>query len=542
MKILNSFFEKLSNKKIVTIFIFIGFMVFANSFFNNFEGDDFMWIRDNPYIRSVINIPKLFTKGSDFATTPVDIKSNYYRPIHSTALSLIYSLSHDNPFGFHLVSISFHIINALLIYYVIKFIFEKKTAILLALIFLIHPINSEAVTGASFLQDILFVLFGLLSIVLVIRNQKYLYRGLLGFLLLFSLLSKETGFLFLIIIPTFCFLYRRQFFVKSLIQSFIALMVYIFFRFGIAHIYFPQNPIAPIMVLPFLERVINIPKIIFFYFKTFIFPKDLLFYQVWTVKILNLANFYLPLLVEILLCIIFILFAIKVRKNNKNLYKTLLFFSLWFIMGLGFHLQIIPLDQTVADRYFYFPIIGLLGIIGVIVNYYHINEQLKITSALLFIMVIVIFSARVIMRNRDRRTPFILYTHDIRYNTDSYLLESSLGAEYVHKNDNKEAEKHYINAVTLFPEKKTYSILGVFYFSENNFEEAKKAFENALIYDPNDPKARLLFGITEYNLGNKQEALTNIYNSYLRFPNSTTLKILRLVESGTTPRLNIIIK
>src|SRR3989304_819067 len=44
--------------------------------------------------------------------------------------------------------------------------------------------------------------------------------------------------------------------------------------------------------------------------------------------------------------------------------RFLLFFLVWLWLGLGLHLHILALETTLTDRWFYFPQIGLLGIIG----------------------------------------------------------------------------------------------------------------------------------------------------------------------------------
>ena len=517
------------------IFLSLGLLLYGNSLFNDFVGDDRGQVKDNQVIRSVWNIPSLFTRGTfDNGDLTQTQQQNYYKPLLSSAFAFIYLFSQNHPFGFHLVQLLIHITNSVLIYAVFKRFFEKKASFLLALFFLAHPLNTEAVVYISNLQDPLFVLFGLSALYIKLyRNVNFFNMSLITVLLTASLLSKETGIAFLVVIPVFSYLYNKSGILEALVPSGVAFLTYSFLRFGMAKIYFPQSIIVPIMSLPFMERVVHIPKIVFFYLSTFIFPKDLLIYQTWTISSINFQNFYVPLLIDIVFFSIMIFLGLIIYRTNKSLFKALLLFFVWFSVGLGIHLQLFPLDQTVSDRWFYFPMIGLLGIFGCLFGSFNLTKRFKLNLTMpIILIVLVIFSIRVIIRNTNWRNPLTLYTHDLKYNKDSFLLERELGGEYFSQKKFTEAETHYLRATRLFPSTITFSILGVNYVATERFNEAEEALESALKYDANHVGSWAYLAIAKYKLGDEEGAITAAKKAHSITPSKTTSSILKTIESG----------
>ena len=75
-------------------------LTYANAWHNGFHFDDFHTVVDNPWIRSLKNIPRFFTDTATFSVLPAN---RTYRPIVSTSLAIDYFLGHGlNPVFFHL--------------------------------------------------------------------------------------------------------------------------------------------------------------------------------------------------------------------------------------------------------------------------------------------------------------------------------------------------------------------------------------------------------------------------------------------------------
>lgn len=515
--------------KIILIIIILGFLIYSNSLFNSFFADDYHQIVDSTRIHSLDNIPSYFY-GSTFYSGGTGLTGNYYKPIMATAYSLLYSLFGINPAGYHFVQVLLHLANAIMVFLLIRIFFKPGIAFTCALIFLTHPINNETVVYIANLQDTLFLFFGLLALIINIKSSFVLKRIIVSLLLLFSLLSKETGLLFLFILPLATLLFQKKYWLRDSSVSIFVFTLYCVLRFALAHIYFNTIITAPIMMLSLSERILHIPYIIFFYFKTFFFPDDLSIFHASVLKSLDFNNFYLPLLINtIFFLLLFIAGVVIYRKAHHYHYlKIYTFFLVWFLIGLTLHLQLFPLDGTVADRWFYFPIIGILGIIGIFTELfwrkYHNSEIIKSYSITILTIIIVIFSLRVMVRNTNWVNQLTLIGHDIQYNHDSYQLEEGYGLELMKLGKFDEAYPHLLRSTQIFPGVYNLTSLGTYYANTKQFDKAKVTFEKAMQYDD------LILTYENYGLlllltGDMQKTKLFTTSAVKKFPSSYRLWI-----------------
>lgn len=460
-------------------YIFIlGVLVFFNSLFNQFVLDDPSQITGNPAVQSIANIPRLFL-GSSFGGGK-SLEGIYYKPVMTTFYALLYSAFGPTPFFFHSLQVILHIGSAILVFWLFKKFFKpptgEKVSLILALIFLVHPINAEPVIYISNLQDTLFLFFGLLSLLVATKNKLANHDYAIFILTIFlSMLSKETGLLFLIISIVYRFVFRPSF-DKFYLISVLCGVAYLTIRYAAVGIPISAEHIFPIERLSFWDRMRNIPAIIYYYLKTFFYPKDLTMAQMWTIKSISLTEFYLPLSISLMGLIGLISLIFKTSS------KTLLFFTIWLLIGVGLHLHFIPLDATVADRWFYFPSIGLLGILGVGLNWFFSKTKLNIMVITVITIIIVIFSFRTIVRNTNFADGLTLARHDAAINQDSFALENNLGFELIQAGLYNEAEIHVQKSVELAPYWwLNWNNLGVIYRHNKNIDKALEAFRQAAL-------------------------------------------------------------
>lgn len=458
------------------IIILVGIVVYFNSLFNNFVSDDFPQIVENLPIHSIGNIFN-FLNGSTFNSGgSTQLTGVYYKPLLSSYFSLIYSIFGTNYSLFHFFQISVHVLNAYLVFVFFKYFFKKPLALILSLVFLVHPINSEAVFFISAMQEPLFFLFGMIGLLLLQKMDSKKTLALVSLCFFLSLLSKETGILFIAVGFLYTFLFKKKYLFSLFAYSMIVLAGYLILRIHAISI-FTHALVFPIDTLTLLQRAFNMPAIFFFYVKTFVFPINLAYSYHWVYKTISFNHFFLPLIIDFLCIGIFLYVAAILYKKSEKYFSFYLFFLFWFLSGIFLHLQIIPLDATVADRWFYFPIMGLLGMIGIL-----LEKFIKIRWVILLIgLLVTILSIRTIMRGYDWKDELILASHDVTL-SDSYLIKSELGYELSQHAQFEKAIYLSKKSVDQYPTYVNYLNLGAVYFNQGNSQsgnESKAAYQKA---------------------------------------------------------------
>lgn len=443
-----NFFVPFTTTKIVHFIILIGLIVYFNSLFNGFVIDDITYIVNYSVIHS-FNIPSLLGKNLfNF--------DSQYRPLPALYFAFLYSIFTTSAFYYHAIQLILHIINAILVFFLFRHFFNKHLSFLTAIVFLVHPMQVESVSYIASSDNPIFFLCGISALLLSFKNKITWRRFYAIFiLLLLSLLTKETGILFIGIIVLYRIIFNRKQLKPIFTFSVLTVLVYLAIRFGIGGIYFPQGRQDLLPVAPLYIRLLNMPLIFFYYIWTFFYPLKLAVSQEWLIKQVSYQSFYLPLIIDVIFFSILVFIGAYIAKRDASKGKVFMFFYFWLAVGLLFHSQIFPLDMTVADRWFYFSIVGMLGLFGTIVSFYIGKIPGKFIPIIyaIAIVIIILFSVRTLVRNNDWKNNKILYSHDISI-SDNYQLETSLGTEYYN-------EGNYSKALTYFKRSANFLQYGV---------------------------------------------------------------------------------
>jgi protein O-mannosyl-transferase len=547
-------FFPFTTKKAIIFIILIGFIIFANSLFNGFLLDDNVQIIRNPNVHSISKIFTLFINQEGGQET-----MSYYRPLPLIIFNFIYTFFKESSFFYHFTQVLLYIANCVLVFLLFKKFLNSKISFLLSLLFLVHPISEEIAVYIANLQDVLYMFFGLIALNFAWNRAKTMSSiVLINIFLLFSILSKETGVLFFIIVFLFISLFKRGLLIKHVITSYTIAFIYLVLRV-ISGTPFQKTAVMPITDLSFWQRFLNIPAIVFYYVKTFFYPKELVVFHSWVIKNITFTNFLVPLFIDVLLLVIIIFLFTQIKKKAQET-KLTVFFLIWFLIGIIAHSQLILLDSTVADRFFYFPIVGLLAFVGIYIKHIKLSKNVAKTLLLVYILSLCILSVRTIIRNSDWKDQSTILLHDERIAGNDYLLELLYGNNLIKQGKITFSTSHIKKAINLYPKSPSaWTSLGVIYLNNSQINDAEKTFRYAISLEDDyfaayenlgfllekhkDPVASVKFlrtatkkfpnswklwyyrFIVEYKLGNADFALTSAKNYYLLNPNQQSYLI-----------------
>jgi tetratricopeptide (TPR) repeat protein len=154
-----------------------------------------------------------------------------------------------------------------------------------------------------------------------------------------------------------------------------------------------------------------------------------------------------------------------------------------FLMGLSLHLQIIPLDMTVSDRWFYFPFVGLLGMIAVVCTLIKFtNKSIRMFFYAIGFLLLILLTVRTIIRNTDWQNNITLYSHDLKI-SDNFQLEENLGYEYYLQNDYKKFFYYTNRSIKLLPNESNINNLAIFYLNRDDIKKGQQYYREALTYN-----------------------------------------------------------
>jgi protein O-mannosyl-transferase len=194
----------------ITGLLFLGCLAYWNSRDVPFVFDDLETIQRNSAIRT------------DFYFQP----SNWLRTrsLLYLTFSVNYWLGGQNVFGYHLVNIALHILNALLVFAIAIRIFrnpatEETTtrlyAFLAAAFFLVHPVQTESVTYVSSRSELLSTLFYLFGFGIFVAMPEVRIGFVTALVVLVCLLVGFGGKETVITLPAIILLYDFLFLAKA---------------------------------------------------------------------------------------------------------------------------------------------------------------------------------------------------------------------------------------------------------------------------------------------------------------------------------------
>ena len=564
MKIVMDF---LKQQKYLILFLILGFICFGNILNNKFVWLDSPYILNNPESQT-LNLYNLF---DGFSLTGF----GNYRPLSAVILTFIYLTFKFNPFFYHFLQILIYSLNAYLVFLLFKRFFKEKLSLFLAIVFYTHTLNEGVVAFISSFADVLYVFFGLLALLISTKRIRLLWKIIAVNLLLFaSILSKESGFIFFLAVIFMQFFILKKKTLVYIVSGIITFLGYMAVRSVFHGFYLGKIEAHPFANSTFLEKIITVPKILSFYIGKFFVPFNIGGIHIWTIDKITFSNFYFPLFLDVLFFSCLLLIGYYVLKREKKDFYKFIFFFLLFIVGLSPYLQIIPLDYTVAGRWFYVSIIGLLGIAGLMLETIHIKKiEIRKIITVIAIIVIVLLTLRTLNRNRYWKDDVTLF-NSFSKAEDNYVVENLLAGAYISEHNYQEALIHENQSVEMFPYDNnlvwdayiyeqlgnmqkaqelyiksisannyapgehgdtTYRMLARFFILTKDNKTALTLLEHALRDYPNEPYFWELIAVVRHNLHDQAGAASSIQRALSLSPNDPDIRAINDAIQNNIP-------
>jgi hypothetical protein len=496
--------NRLRNWQVACIIALVGLAVFFTGLTNPFEGDDFPQIVDNIPIHSIKNIRLFFEGGTFYAGQGLNpLSGHYYRPLMTTSFSLVYSLFGAHPLYFHLFQLLVCVGSSIVLYFVFRYRFNTVLSLFLALIFLVHPINSQVVYAIPNLQDGLFFLFGILSLYILLRCNS-LRATIVSVLCLFlSLLAKETAVLFIAMELLYLGWSNRKRLYEFVGCLALPVAFYLLLRINAIGLLSWQRT-SPINSIDLAQRLLTAPSIMLFYMSKLIFPLKLASTYQWVDRGLTVRHVLLPLLVDLLAAAVVIVMAFLIRKKgSKTDFATFVFFAIWAAIGIVMVLQVFPLDMTASEAWFYFPFAGMLGMIGVVLVVFeaHISPHWFLISVVLLLG---IFGIRSALRGFDWDSSYRLARDDIVASPADFIAYNGLARYYDGRQNFMLGNMYAQRSVDIYPSYFNNNELGVSLVGLHEYPQAIVVYNAGLkhgiyIYSEENLAALYLFYGSESN-------------------------------------------
>jgi tetratricopeptide (TPR) repeat protein len=531
----------------------VGILAYANTFSVPFQFDDEAYVVNNPVIRDIrpfFNYHAI-TSGNVFSPTalPEVLRHAFItRILGYLSLAVNYRLHGLDVAGYHVVNLLFHILNALLVYWVLIHTFrtvsslhsekQEKTpeifAFIASLIFLCHPIQTHAVTYITSRFVLLASFFSLLSLAAYIRfrlsaagPRRLVILAISVTSLAAAMLTKEISFT----APFLIALYEVSFFTGSLRERVRALAPLALTLPIIPLLVFLQQgsldtldatmrniTAADVSQISRGDYLLTQFRVVAMYLRLLFLPVG----QNIDHDILIQHSLTAPaVLGSLLLLMALLAFAgychyLSTRNTHIPELRVVSVGILWFFISLSVESSIIPLGELSAEYRLYLPSIGMIMAVtslGAAACRFSPNRK---AFYVIVAVLIVLLCVATMLRNRVWRSEISLW-EDAAGNSPARMRpHQNLGLYYSMQGRLGEALGELQKAIRIEPrDYELHNNLGIVYKLRGELTAAIREYRIALQLNPKDPMAHYNLGNIYLMQGNLPEAIRE-YQSCLK--------------------------
>jgi len=514
---------------VLLILSLLSILIYSNTFSASFQLDDVTNIVNSLQIRNLSNLP---------------LSESRYVGYLSFALN--YHFGRQNVFGYHLVNLLIHIANGFLVYCFVLLLFrippppltphalpltphpsrlpyDSGIALATSLLFVAHPIQTQAVTYIVQRITSLATLFYLLAVLLYIkwrltepesRRQSLWYAGALLSTIL-AMKTKEISFT----LPFMLILVEAIFFGSPTRKQWIALIPFLL-----------MLPIIPLshsgrigeVEAGFAKGTTEISRLDYLFTQ---FRVMLTYVRLLVLPIYQNVDYDYPIahsLLEptvlfsflfLLLLFTFSLYLLFVWPRTPYAFRftppatrLVAFGILWFFLTLSVESSIIPIWDVIFEHRLYLPSVGFFLTGSVLIS--ALLERRRGMAAISIGVLVIILSVATYQRNLIWKDEFTLWNDVVQKSPNKTRGHISLGIVYRNQGRLGEALRELEAAIILDPENAAAHInLGNVYSDLGRVDDAIQEYKTASTLRPDYVDPHYDLGIVYQNLGRFDEAI-----------------------------------
>ena len=495
--------------------IVVGVIFYYNSLQGEFIFDDESIIVKNTHIEKIWPIPEAFSAPPD---SPVRD-----RPVVNLTLSLNYLLGGRTPFGYHLANLIIHLLSALLLFGIIRRTFltprlslrygaaTSGLALASALIWEVHPLQTESVTYITQRCESLMGLFYLGMLYAIIRGFSS-RRPISWYLLSVFLCGLGMGSkAVMVTAPLIALIYDRIFLSRSwneLWNKRSWLYLALAATWIIQIILLITTSYQDIKTHLPLEYALTQFGVVTHYIRLIFIPHPLCLDYYWPVA---------HGLAEIIPAALLVggLLSLTVWGLMKN--PPLGFAGVWFFLILAPTSSILPLEDLAFEHRLYLPLASLvlLGVIGghEISRWIFPSSSIRRRNLRIILIAVMVAGMGVLTlrRNVDYQTAVGMWEDVIRKRPANPRAYNNLGNLINKQGDNRKALELYQTAIRVDPDyPAAYYNLANLMAGEGRMMEAIDYYRKSLELNPEAVEAHNNLAVALYKLGRGAESIEHL--------------------------------
>jgi len=479
-------------------------ILYTKAVFNGFTSlDDDVYLTNNVVIQD-LSLHGLQTIFSSFY-------AGNYQPLTMLAYMLMYKLFGLAPLPYHLLNVTLHLINVALVFKLSERLSGKKaTAIVVAVLFAVHPMHVESVAWVSALKDLLYSAFYLASLLAYLcyssnghKTRSYIIVCLLFFA---ALLCKSAAITLPVLLIVIDLYQGRKINSRALLEKVPLLALSV--ALGIVAIISQRSSGA------FNGSNLSYGAVNSF----FLFTSGLAFYFLWLVVPFRLTVFhnyptiqngflpwpyYASLVVVLFVCWL-------VWKKNK-FQKDVLFGMSFFLVAISVMLQVVSVGSALtAERYTYVSYIGLFYIVGQITSTQIANGKIANYAIGILSLFVIAFATETWGRLDVWKDDQTLFNDLVEKNPEFYFGYWLRGNTEKKEGKLNEAIADYDKTIALNPkDDDAYYNRGIIYAAMGILKYAIADYTRAIALNPKQPDTYNNRGWAYYRTGDTQSAIAD---------------------------------